>query len=86
VLRASGSAFVTLPDVSVLCVLDYALMCRIETHLRLIPKEQLRDGSTISQQGDVGVLVVPTAYAVEWGLVADDLSLSNAAGVPCSEH
>jgi len=67
--QGSRSAFVTVPDVSVLRVLDYALLCQIGTHLRLIPREELRDGSTIRLKGDVGVLVVPSAYAVEWGLV-----------------
>jgi hypothetical protein len=63
---------VTVPDVTVLRALDDALMCRIEKHVRWIPMEQLRDGSTIRQQGDVGVLVVPWPYAVEWGLVPYD--------------
>jgi hypothetical protein len=67
--KGSESAFVALRDVIVLRALDYALLCLIEKRLRLIPKEQLRDGSTIRQKGDVGVLVVPRPYAVEWGLV-----------------
>ena len=67
--KGSGSAFVNVPDVTVLRALDYALMCQIEKRLRLIPKEQLRDGSTISQTGDVGTLVVSRPYAVKWGLV-----------------
>jgi hypothetical protein len=63
---------VTVPDVTVLRALDDALMCRIEKHVRWIPMEKLRDGSTIRQQGDVGMLVVPREFAVEWGLTPYD--------------
>ena len=69
-LKRNDSAFVAVPDVTVVRALDYALMCLIEKHLRLIPREQLQDGSTVRRQGDVGVLVVPRSYAVEWGLSA----------------
>jgi hypothetical protein len=67
-MRQGSSALVTVRDVSVLRVLDYALVCQIGEHLRLIAREQLQDGSTICQKGDVGVVVVPRQYAVEWGL------------------
>ena len=67
--KGSGSAFVTVLNVTVLRALDYALLCLIEKHLRLILREQLRDGSTIRQTGDVGALVVTRPYAVAWGLV-----------------
>lgn len=66
------TALVRVPNVTVLRALGDALMCRIEQHVRLISIGQLRDGSTIRQKGDVGVLVVPRPYAVEWGLTAYD--------------
>jgi hypothetical protein len=74
-----GSAFVTVAEVTVLRALDYALLCQIEKHLRLIHRDQIRDGSTIRQAGDVGVLVVPRPYAVEWGLVPTQLVAGSPA-------
>jgi hypothetical protein len=69
-VKERESPFVTVPDVTVLRALDYALLCRIEKHVRLIHMDQLRDGSTIHHTGDVGVLIVPKPYAIEWGLLA----------------
>ena len=77
--KGIGSAFVTVADVTVLRAFDYALICQIEKHLRLIHRDQIRDGSTIRQAGDVGVLVVPRPYAVEWGLVPTQFEAGSAA-------
>jgi hypothetical protein len=71
-MHTNPIALVTLSDVTVMRALDDALMCRIEQHVRWIPKAQLRDGSTIRQTGDVGVLVVPWPFAAEWGLTPYD--------------
>ena len=60
---------VTLSGVQVVRESGVALLCRIEEHVRWIPREQLREGTTIHHVGDTGVLVVPRAFAVEWGLV-----------------
>ena len=65
-------AVVTLRDVEVIRESDSSLLCRIEGHDRWIPVEQLRDGSTIQKTGDVGTIVVPRQFAVEWGLVPYD--------------
>jgi hypothetical protein len=63
---------ITLRDVEVLRESDSSLLCRIEGHDRLIPMEQLRDGTTIRRRGDVGTLVVARAFAAEWGLTPFD--------------
>jgi hypothetical protein len=63
---------VTLRDVQVVRESDSSLLCRIEGHDRWIPVAQLREGTTIRRPGDVGTVVVPRAFAVEWGLVPYD--------------
>jgi hypothetical protein len=69
-VKESETHLVTVQDVTVLRAFDYALLCRIETHIRLILMDQVRDGSTIRDPGDVGVLIVSKRYATEWGLLA----------------
>jgi hypothetical protein len=49
-----------------------ALLCQIEGHERLIPRDKLCDGSTIKRKGDTGTVVLPREFAVEWGLTPDD--------------
>jgi len=63
------TAVVRLSGVQVVQESSAALLCRIEEHVRWIPREQLREGTTIRNVGDTGVLVVPRTFAVEWGLV-----------------
>jgi hypothetical protein len=63
---------ITLRDVEVVRESDSSLLCRIEGHDRWIPTDKLRDGTTIRRRGDVGTLVVPRDFAVEWGLTAYD--------------
>jgi hypothetical protein len=63
---------VTLREVLVVRESDAALLCRIEGHERWVPKDQLRDGTTVGRKGDTGTLVVPRQFAVEWGLVPYD--------------
>ena len=63
---------VTLANVLVLRESDVALLCQIEGHERWIPRDKLCDGTTIHQKGDTGTLVVPTQFAVEWGLTPFD--------------
>jgi len=66
------AAVVRLSGVRVLQASKAALLCRIEEHVRWIPREHLCEGTTIHRVGDTGVLVVPRAFAVEWGLVPYD--------------
>jgi hypothetical protein len=63
---------VTLSGVQVVQESGSAILCRIEEHVRWIPRKQLREGTTIRHVGDTGVLVVPRTFAVEWGLVPYD--------------
>jgi hypothetical protein len=48
------------------------LLCRIEGHDRWIPRDKLCDGSTVGRLGDLGTIVVPRPFAVEWGLTPYD--------------
>ena len=59
---------VTLGDVLVLRESDSALLCRIDGHDRWVPRRKLCEGTTVRVMGDVGVIVVPRQFAVEWGL------------------
>jgi hypothetical protein len=63
---------VTLGGVTVVRESDVALLCRIDGHVRWIPRDKLQDGTTIRRVGDTGVLVIPRTFAVEWGLVPYD--------------
>jgi hypothetical protein len=63
---------VKLTGVKVLQKSDAALLCDIEGHERWIPHDKLCEGSTIRRVGDVGTIVVPRAFAVEWGLTPYD--------------
>ena len=63
---------VKLSDVKVLRESDVALLCDIEGHERWIPRDKLCEGSTIRSVGDVGTIVVPRPFAVEWGLTPYD--------------
>lgn len=63
---------VTLRNVLVLRESDDALLCQIEGHERLIPRDKLCDGSTIKRKGDTGTVVLPREFAVVWGLIPYD--------------
>jgi hypothetical protein len=66
------STVVKLTGVKVLQGSDVALLCQIEGHDRWIPLDKLCDGSTVRRVGDVGTIVVPRPFAVEWGLTPYD--------------
>ena len=63
---------VTLGGVTVVQESDAALLCRIEGRERWIPRDKLREGTTVRCVGDTGSLVVPRTFAMEWGLIAYD--------------
>ena len=63
---------VTLHDVLVLRESDTDLFCRIEGRDRWIPRDKLCAGSTVRRLGDLGTIVVPRPFAVEWGLTPYD--------------
>jgi len=63
---------VTLHEVLVLRESDTSLFCRIEGHDRWIPLDKLCEGSTVRRLGDLGTIVVPRSFAVEWGLTPYD--------------
>jgi hypothetical protein len=63
---------VTLGGVSVVRETDVSLLCEIDGHVRWIPLDRLREGTTIRHVGDMGTLVIPRQFAVEWGLVPYD--------------
>jgi hypothetical protein len=63
---------VTLGGVTVLRESTTSLLCRIDDREHWIPIDKLREGSTVHHVGDIGVLVVPRAFAVEWGLIEYD--------------
>ena len=67
-----SAAMVKLDDVQVLRESDVALLCQIEGHVRWIPRDKLREGSTVGRVGDTGTIVVPRDFAVEWGLTPYD--------------
>ena len=67
-----SDAMVKLDDVQVLRESDVALLCQIEGHVRWIPRDKLREGSTVGRVGDTGTIVVPRDFAVEWGLTPYD--------------
>ena len=71
-MPAYGPVVVKLTGVKVLQTSDVALLCQIEGHDRWIPRDKLHDGSTVRRVGDVGTIVVPRAFAVEWGLTPYD--------------
>jgi hypothetical protein len=60
---------VTLGGVTVLLESDAALLCRIDGRERWIPRDKMREGTTVATAGDTGTLVVARQFAVEWGLV-----------------
>ena len=47
-----------------------ALLCRMGNQQRWIAPTQLRPGSTVAREGDVGIVVLKRPFAVEQGLVA----------------
>jgi len=63
---------VTLGGVTVVRESDAALLCRIDGRERWIPRDKVREGTTIARTGDIGTLVLPRTFAVEWGLVPYD--------------
>ena len=65
-------AMVTLGGVTVVRESESSLLCRIDGHERWIPLDKLREGTTIRHVGDTGFLVLPRAFAVEWGLTPYD--------------
>jgi hypothetical protein len=60
---------VTLGSVTVVQESEAALLCRIDGHERWIPRDKIREGTTIANAGDTGTLIVARTFAVEWGLV-----------------
>jgi len=48
---------------------DVALLCRMANQHRWIALTELRPGSTVARQGDVGIIVLERPFAVEQGLV-----------------
>ena len=65
-------AMVTLGGVTVVQESEAALLCRIDGRERWIPRDKVREGTTIAHAGDSGMLVVPRTFAIEWGLVPYD--------------
>ncbi len=63
---------VTVGGVTVVQESDAALLCRIDGRERWIPRDKLREGTTVGCVGDTGSLVVPRTFAMEWGLIAYD--------------
>ena len=63
---------VALGGVAVLRVTYTSMLCRIDGREHWIPLDKVREGTTVRQVGDTGQLVVPRAFAVEWGLVPYD--------------
>jgi hypothetical protein len=55
--------------VTVMRQTDVALLCRMGHQHRWITSTQLQPGSTVARQGDVGIIVLERAFAVEQGLV-----------------
>jgi hypothetical protein len=63
---------VTLGGVTVLRATDTSMLCRIDNREHWIPRDKVREGTTIAHAGDSGTLVVPRTFAIEWGLVPYD--------------
>jgi hypothetical protein len=63
---------VTLGGVTVVQESDAALLCRIDGREQWIPRDKIREGTTVANPGDTGTLVVARQFAVEWGLVPYD--------------
>ena len=61
---------VEIRGVTVLRQADGALLCRMGTQHRWIAPIQLRPGSTVADQGDVGIIILGRSFAVEQGLAA----------------
>ncbi len=55
--------------VTVMRQTDLALFCRMGNQDRWIAPTQLRPGSTVACEGDVGTIVLKRPFAVEQGLV-----------------
>jgi hypothetical protein len=47
-------------------------VCRIDGRERWIPRNKIREGTTIANVGDNGTLVLARQFAMEWGLVPYD--------------
>lgn len=59
---------VTLTHVKVVRRTEASLRCRIGEAEYWIPMYELRDGTTVGREGDVGVLVVDEQFALERAL------------------
>jgi hypothetical protein len=55
--------------VTVMRQTDGALLCRMGNQHRWIDSTQLRPGSTVACEGDLGIIVLARPFAVEQGLV-----------------
>ena len=55
--------------VTVMRQTDGALLCRMGNQHRWIAPTQLRPGSTVASEGDVGIVVLKRPFAVEHGVV-----------------
>ena len=55
--------------VTVMRQTDGELLCRLGNQHRWIAPTQLRPGSTVAREGDVGIVVLERPFAVEQGLV-----------------
>jgi hypothetical protein len=55
--------------VTVMRQTDGALLCRMGNQDRWIAPTQLRPGSSVACEGDVGIIVLKRPFAVEHGLV-----------------
>ena len=53
-------------DVSVMRQTETALLCRIGEKFRWVAHSRLQPGSTVEHPGDLGVLVLPWDFAVEF--------------------
>jgi hypothetical protein len=55
--------------VTVMQQTDLALLCRMGNQHRWIAPTRFQPGSTVTRQGDVGIIVLKRPFAVEQGLV-----------------
>jgi hypothetical protein len=63
---------ISLSEVEVVNESEAALQCRVGSKSYWIPRDKIREGTTIQGAGDTGTLVLPRQFAVEWGLVGYD--------------
>ena len=55
--------------VTVMRQTDAALLCRMGNQHRWIAATQFQPGTTVTRQGDVGIIVLKRPFAVEQGVV-----------------